>query len=391
MHITHPESGVMVTTGIVGSSMPIANGLALAAQIRGEKRVSGGLLRRRRVEHRRLPRGAEHGRGLEAAGDLRVPEQRLCASTRATSSAPRRSGSPTAPRATRCPASRSTATTRWRCTAAAREAVARARAGEGPTLIEAMTFRFQGHVFGDADAYMAPGEKEAAMARDPVPRFRAWLIEGGVRRQRAGRARGRDRPRDRRGGGLRARQPAARRRRTAARRAGRGDRRMSAARLKPQTINTIQAVNMALDEAMGLDPNVILLGEDIADAQEGGIVGVTKGLSTKYGKLARALHADRRAGDHRRGHRRGHRRHAAGGRDHADELHHGGDGHDRQPCRQAALHVGRADARADHDPHDDRRRASAPAASMPTTSRPGSRTPPASRSWRPRRRPTPMG
>ena len=40
MHITHPASGVMVTTGIVGSSMPIANGLALAAQIRGEKRVA---------------------------------------------------------------------------------------------------------------------------------------------------------------------------------------------------------------------------------------------------------------------------------------------------------------------------------------------------------------
>jgi acetoin:2,6-dichlorophenolindophenol oxidoreductase subunit beta len=52
---------------------------------------------------------------------------------------------------------------------------------------------------------------------------------------------------------------------------------------KIKTMNTIQAVNLALDEAMGLDPNVILLGEDIADGQEGGIVGVTKGLSTKYG------------------------------------------------------------------------------------------------------------
>lgn len=40
MHITHPASGVMVTTGIVGSSMPIANGLALAAQVRGEDRVA---------------------------------------------------------------------------------------------------------------------------------------------------------------------------------------------------------------------------------------------------------------------------------------------------------------------------------------------------------------
>jgi pyruvate dehydrogenase E1 component beta subunit len=52
---------------------------------------------------------------------------------------------------------------------------------------------------------------------------------------------------------------------------------------KAPVMNTIQAVNRALDDAMGLDPNVILLGEDIADAQEGGIVGVTKGLSSKYG------------------------------------------------------------------------------------------------------------
>jgi pyruvate dehydrogenase E1 component beta subunit len=48
-------------------------------------------------------------------------------------------------------------------------------------------------------------------------------------------------------------------------------------------VNTISAVNMALDDAMGLDANVILLGEDIADEQSGGIVGITKGLSTKYG------------------------------------------------------------------------------------------------------------
>jgi pyruvate dehydrogenase E1 component beta subunit len=48
-------------------------------------------------------------------------------------------------------------------------------------------------------------------------------------------------------------------------------------------VTTISAVNMALDDAMGLDPNVILLGEDIADEQSGGIVGMTKGLSTKYG------------------------------------------------------------------------------------------------------------
>ncbi len=40
MHITHPPSGCMVTTGVVGAGMPIACGLALAAQLRGEKRVT---------------------------------------------------------------------------------------------------------------------------------------------------------------------------------------------------------------------------------------------------------------------------------------------------------------------------------------------------------------
>jgi pyruvate dehydrogenase E1 component alpha subunit len=64
--------------------------------------------------------------------------------------------------------------------AAANFALERARDGVGPTLIEATTFRFYGHVFGDADSYMLPGEKDAAMARDPLPRYRAWLVEAGV-------------------------------------------------------------------------------------------------------------------------------------------------------------------------------------------------------------------
>src|ERR1700732_4925906 len=50
-------------------------------------------------------------------------------------------------------------------------------------------------------------------------------------------------------------------------------------------INTIQAVNLALDDAMAGDANVIVLGEDVADGQDGGVVGVTKGLSSKYGTV----------------------------------------------------------------------------------------------------------
>src|SRR5882757_8760817 len=41
---------------------------------------------------------------------------------------------------------------------------------------------------------------------------------------------------------------------------------------------------MALDDAMAGNPDVILLGEDIADPQAGGVLGVTQGLSTKYGQ-----------------------------------------------------------------------------------------------------------
>ena len=49
-------------------------------------------------------------------------------------------------------------------------------------------------------------------------------------------------------------------------------------------VNTIEAINLAIDDAMAADPNVIVLGEDVADPQEGGVIGVTRGLSTKYGE-----------------------------------------------------------------------------------------------------------
>jgi pyruvate dehydrogenase E1 component beta subunit len=53
----------------------------------------------------------------------------------------------------------------------------------------------------------------------------------------------------------------------------------------PATLNMIQAINLALDDAMSADENVIVFGEDVADREEGGVIGVTKGLSTKHGDL----------------------------------------------------------------------------------------------------------
>jgi len=50
-----------------------------------------------------------------------------------------------------------------------------------------------------------------------------------------------------------------------------------------QKINTIQAINWALDDAMAKHPNVLVFGEEVADPEGGGVIKVTQGLSTKYG------------------------------------------------------------------------------------------------------------
>ncbi|MEI4509440.1 alpha-ketoacid dehydrogenase subunit beta [Sphingopyxis sp. CCNWLW253] len=52
---------------------------------------------------------------------------------------------------------------------------------------------------------------------------------------------------------------------------------------KPKQMNILQAINTAVADAMEADDTVLLLGEDVADPEEGGVVGVTKGLSTRFG------------------------------------------------------------------------------------------------------------
>ena len=53
---------------------------------------------------------------------------------------------------------------------------------------------------------------------------------------------------------------------------------------KPAKANILQAINAAIADAMEADENVIALGEDLADPEEGGVCGVTKGLSTRFGE-----------------------------------------------------------------------------------------------------------
>ncbi|MEB3292985.1 MAG: pyruvate dehydrogenase (acetyl-transferring) E1 component subunit alpha [Synechococcales bacterium] len=61
--------------------------------------------------------------------------------------------------------------------AIAQEAVARARAGEGPTLIECLTYRFRGHSLADPDELRSKEEKEAWQSRDPLKKLAGYLIE----------------------------------------------------------------------------------------------------------------------------------------------------------------------------------------------------------------------
>ncbi len=60
------------------------------------------------------------------------------------------------------------------------EAVARARRGEGPTLIEASTYRQVGHSRSDPGAYRPEGELEYWLARDPIPRFAEAIVRFGL-------------------------------------------------------------------------------------------------------------------------------------------------------------------------------------------------------------------
>jgi pyruvate/2-oxoglutarate/acetoin dehydrogenase E1 component len=50
-----------------------------------------------------------------------------------------------------------------------------------------------------------------------------------------------------------------------------------------EKMNLLEAVNLALHDAMEADPKVLVFGEDVADAEGGGVIGATKGLEKRFG------------------------------------------------------------------------------------------------------------
>jgi pyruvate dehydrogenase E1 component alpha subunit len=178
MHLTHPSTGVMVTTGIVGSSLPIANGLAWGSKLKGNDSVAVAY----------FGDGASNighfHESLNMASLWKLPVIFVCQNngfgehTRFENHA---SIDQIAKRAASysMPGVYVDGNDPLDVYAAAKDAVDRARAGGGPTLIEAKTVRLFGHVFGDADAYMRPGEKEEMQKKDSYPAYRKWLTENG--------------------------------------------------------------------------------------------------------------------------------------------------------------------------------------------------------------------
>jgi pyruvate dehydrogenase E1 component alpha subunit len=179
MHLTNAAKGMMVTTGIVGSSMPIANGLGWAAQLEGKGRVSVA-----NFGDGAANIGAFH-ESLNLAAVWKLPVIFLCQNNRYAEHTTYRHGTSVEQISTRAagygiPGVTVNGNDPDEMYGVAKVAIDRARAGEGPTLIEAMTYRFNGHLIGDQGHYMDAAEKEAAVKADPVPILRARLIADGV-------------------------------------------------------------------------------------------------------------------------------------------------------------------------------------------------------------------
>jgi pyruvate dehydrogenase E1 component alpha subunit len=178
MHITHPESGLMVTTGVVGSGMPIANGLAWATQLKGTDQVTVC-----NFGDGATNIGAFH-EALNLAAVWKLPVIFVCQNNGYAEHTKLEYGTAGKSIADRAAAydipgiavDGNEPSAMW---AAAQAAVSRAREGGGPTLVEARTFRFRGHLLGDDSHYIPKDEMARAVASDPLPRFRNWLIEQG--------------------------------------------------------------------------------------------------------------------------------------------------------------------------------------------------------------------
>jgi TPP-dependent pyruvate/acetoin dehydrogenase alpha subunit len=179
MHVVWPDAGLMLTTGVVGSGLPIACGLAWAAQRDGKGRVTLVSFGDGATNI-----GAFH-EACNLAAVWRLPIIFLCQNNRYgehTAFADHQRTHRVSDRAAAyaMPGVTVDGNDPEAVYAAVDDAAVRARAGDGPTLVEAETYRLYGHVFGDRMTYVPPEELDTAWRHEPVGRFRQRLLTGGL-------------------------------------------------------------------------------------------------------------------------------------------------------------------------------------------------------------------
>ena len=180
MHLFAPESGLMGTSGIVGPSILQGAGAGYSFKLLGSDRVSVAFFGDGAVSN-----GAFHeGLNLAAIWDLPVIfvcEDNMYATEVSFQDATRNQNV-----AQRASVSYGMAANSvdgndvLEVYQATEEAVARARAGSGPTLIECKTYRMRPHAEGMRDGgYRSAEEIESWKKRDPISSFRSWLVGNG--------------------------------------------------------------------------------------------------------------------------------------------------------------------------------------------------------------------
>ncbi|GAA4551016.1 thiamine pyrophosphate-dependent dehydrogenase E1 component subunit alpha [Pseudonocardia xishanensis] len=173
MHLADPDVGLLGTNGIVGGGLPIATGAALGLRTQGRSDVAVCFFGEGATST------GNFGEALNVAALWRLPVVFVCEHNRFAELTPssthiagdvyRRA------EAYGFPGERVDGADVRGVLRAAEQAVARARAGEGPTLLEVMTYRWSGHYVGDAAAYRDKAEAAAFRDGDPVAALRAEL------------------------------------------------------------------------------------------------------------------------------------------------------------------------------------------------------------------------
>jgi acetoin:2,6-dichlorophenolindophenol oxidoreductase subunit alpha len=179
MHFVDPSLGLMGANGIVGAQVPHATGMALAAKIRGEDRVAITFF-----GDGALYQGLMH-ETFNMAQKWKLPVIFYCENNRYSEMTPISRTSSVSEiynfvKAYGMTSVQINGNDVEVVYATVKEAAARARAGEGPTFIEGLTYRLSGHMAGDLETYRTSEEIEMQKQYEPLTVLRQRLLERGV-------------------------------------------------------------------------------------------------------------------------------------------------------------------------------------------------------------------